>query len=136
GKGDTIDFDRVKKEWKYNVEVGKAIFDDATTQANKFFTRLGVEPTPDQLAKESYFLYNHSPGFWLYDDDLGRLRWVEYHYYEMDPTTGKLVKKDYAPDPDFDADEEKGARDAQRGADRYWDHLNDKTWTNPETPPC
>ena len=137
GIPDTIDVERVQKEWDYNVEVGKAIFDDAERQAQRFFTKLGVTPTAEELAKERALLYNHSPGFWKYKVVNGkrvRDRFVEFHYYQEDSTTGKLVPKDYAKDPDFSEGQRKGAKDSQKYANDYWDHLKDKTWTT--TPPC
>src|SRR3990172_6217976 len=132
-----IDFERVQKEWDYNVDVGKAIFDEATRQANDFFRKLGVTPTAEQPAKESYFLYNHSPGFWKYKLVNGqkvRDRRVEFHYWEKDPITGQIVKKDYSKDPDFNKGQRKGATQSQKRAERHWDNLRDKVWET--NPPC
>src|SRR3990172_12974014 len=48
-----IDFERVQKEWDYNVDVGIAIFDDAEARANRFFDRVardnpGFTPTAEE----------------------------------------------------------------------------------------
>lgn len=140
GQPDTIGFEKVQKKWDYNVEVGKAIFDDAANRAQRYFGGQGVTPAAEQVAQESAFQYNHSPGFWKYKLVNGkkvRDRFVEFHYYEKDPTTGQLVKKDYAKDSDFTDAQRKGATDSQKYAERYRFNLDNTVWDNPQFPaPC
>ena len=65
-----------------------------------------------------------------------RDRFVEFQYYKpVVDSNGRPVPEDYSS-PDFSEAQREGATKSQEHADKYWKHLRDKTWTNPQTPPC
>ncbi len=105
-----IDMARVKADWQYNIDAGKAIFDAAYDRAVQFSNAHNLNLSEQRLLTDAYFIYNHG----------GYVGKDKVHYWDE-----KGVKEIFSK---YSEKQKAGLERAQINAGGYLKIYNDKTW--------